>query len=248
MMIAQVAGLDFASYILWCIVPALFALTCAYGLIWAISRRNLAGTVPGPVGDIPFPRPFNRSHTTKGLIILGLVIAFFFSSVPKEIVALTAAGVHFASARFRTDDLLGLVDWPILVLFMGLFVVNGVFLDSGYGDQAVQWFSHKGLNLQSAPVLVIFTAVLSNMIGNSAAVLLLAKVVNMAHPSTAYVLALANSFGGSLIIVGSVSNIIVVQQARDLGIKISFGDFARIGVPVTIVALAGLLGWISLMV
>ena len=91
------------------------------------------------------------------------------------------------------------------------------------------------------------TAVLSNLINNSAAVLLLVKVVDVTHPPVAYVLALANSFGGSLIILGSVSNIIVVQQARDLGINITFRDFARLGVPVTLAALGGLLGWVALM-
>ena len=54
------------------------------------------------------------------------------------------------------------------------------------------------------------------------------------------------SFGGSLIIIGSVSNIIVVQQAREMGIKISFWDFARLGIPVTLAALAGLLVWVAL--
>ena len=58
------------------------------------------------------------------------------------------------------------------------------------------------------------------------------------QPTTGYLLALANSFGGSLIILGSVSNIIVVQQARAMGIKISFRDFARLGIPVTLAALA----------
>ena len=77
--------------------------------------------------------------------------------------------------------------------------------------------------------------------------MLLLKVVNLSKPVTAYVLALANSFGGSLIIVGSVSNIIVVQQARELGVSISFRDFARLGVPVTLAALAGLIGWAALM-
>ena len=76
--------------------------------------------------------------------------------------------------------------------------------------------------------------------------MLLLKVVNLSHPAAAYILALANSFGGSLIILGSVSNIIVVQQARAMGIRISFRDFARLGVPVTLAALAGLLAWIAL--
>ena len=94
--------------------------------------------------------------------------------------------------------------------------------------------------------LTLTTAALSNLVGNSAAVMLLLKVVNLAGPATPYILALANSFGGSLIIIGSVSNIIVVQQAREMGIKISFWDFARLGIPVTLAALAGLLAWVAL--
>jgi Na+/H+ antiporter NhaD/arsenite permease-like protein len=126
-------------------------------------------------------------------------------------------------------------------------VVTGAFQATGYGEQAVQWLAHVGLNLQSPLVLTVVTAVLSNLINNSAAAVLLVKLVDVTHPSTAYVLALANSFGGSLIIVGSVSNIIVVEQARELGVSISFRDFARLGVPVTLAALAGLIGWAALM-
>jgi Na+/H+ antiporter NhaD/arsenite permease-like protein len=171
----------------------------------------------------------------------------FFSPLPKEIIALAAAGIHLASTKFRTDNLLKLVDWPILVLFMGLFVVTGAFQATGYGDQAVQWLAHTGFNLDVPQNLALATAALSNLINNSAAVMLLLKVINLTHPAMAYILALANSFGGSLIILGSVSNIIVVQQARELGIKISFGDFARLGIPVTLAALAGLLVWVTLM-
>jgi Na+/H+ antiporter NhaD/arsenite permease-like protein len=247
MMIAEVAGLNFGRYSLWCITPVLFALGCAYGLIWMMSRHDLVSTAPVPARVTPSCHPFNRPHTIKGLVILGLVIAFFFSSIPKEIIALTAAAIHLASPKFGTQDLLGLVDWSILVLFMGLFVVTGAFQATGYGVQAVQWLARGGLNLQSPSVLAVVTVALSNLINNSAAVLLLVKVVNVGHPTTAYVLALANSFGGSLIILGSVSNIIVVQQARDLGINISFRDFARLGVPVTLAAMACLVAWVALM-
>jgi Na+/H+ antiporter NhaD/arsenite permease-like protein len=92
----------------------------------------------------------------------------------------------------------------------------------------------------------VVTAALSNLINNSAAVMLLIKLTNVSNPLVAYVLALGNSFGGSLIILGSVSNIIVIQRAEELGINISFRDFARLGVPVTLAALGGLLGWIAL--
>jgi len=129
---------------------------------------------------------------------------------------------------------------------MGLFVVTGAFQSTGCGDQAVQWLAQGGFNLNAPMNLALVTAALSNLISNSPAVLLLLNVADLSHPAAAYILALANSFGGSLIILGSVSNIIVVQQARAMGIKISFRDFARLGVPVTLAALAGLLAWIAL--
>jgi Na+/H+ antiporter NhaD/arsenite permease-like protein len=248
MMITQIAGLGFGRYVLWCFVPVIFALGGAYAIVWLLSRHRLAATINPSASPVVTPQPFDRPHTIKGLVILGMVIGLFFTPLPKELVALTAAAIHLASPKFRTDDLLKLVDWPILVLFMGLFVVTGAFQATGYGDHAVQWLASSGFNLNAPPNLAVATAALSNLINNSAAVMLLLKVVNLAHPTTAYILALANSFGGSLIIVGSVSNIIVVQQARALGIKISFWDFARLGVPVTLAALAGLLAWVALMV
>ncbi|MGH8094099.1 MAG: SLC13 family permease [Chthoniobacterales bacterium] len=242
MMIGAVAHLNFGRYMLWSAVPVLFAAASAYGIIWYSSRKHLHSTLSVPEEPVS-SYPFNRAHTIKGLVILVIVVGLLFTSLPREIIALAAAGIHLASPKFPTDKLLGLVNWPILLLFMGLFVVTGVFQSTGYGDQAVQWLAHSGFSLSASHNLALATAALSNLINNSAAVMLLVKVVNLSKPTTAYVLALANSFGGSLIIVGSVSNIIVVQQAHELGVHISFRDFARLGVPVTLVALAGLIGW-----
>jgi Na+/H+ antiporter NhaD/arsenite permease-like protein len=244
LMIAQVAGLDFGRYVLWCVVPVTFALGTAYAIIWTLSRGRLALAGPAPETAEIDRQPFDRAHTIKGLVILALAVTlFFFSRLPKEIVALTAAGIHLASPKFRTEDMLRLVDWPILVLFISLFVVTGAFQSMGFGDRGAAWLARTGIHLQSLPVLALVTAALSNLINNSAAVMLLVKMTDVTHPQTAYVLALANCFGGSLIILGSVSNIIVVQRARELGITISFREFARVGVPVTVAALAGLVAW-----
>lgn len=246
MMIGQIAHLSFGRYLIWSMVPVAFAMAAAYGIIWMLSRKKLESALSVSEESKLQPHPFNRPHTIKGLVILVVVIGLFFSPLPKEIIALAAAGIHLASTKFRTDDLLGLVDWPILVLFMGLFVVTGAFQSTGYGDQAVQWLASGGFHLNAPAILALTTAGLSNLINNSAAVMLLLKVINLSQPVAAYILALANSFGGSLIVIGSVSNIIVVQQARELGIEISFWDFGRLGIPVTLAALAGLLVWIAL--
>jgi len=247
MMIGQVAHLNFGHYLLWCSVPVLTAMGAAYGIIWLMSHKHLQPLSPAPNGlDCP-NIPFNRPHTVKGLLILVVVVGLFFSRVPKEIIALAAAGIHLASRKFRTEDLLGLVEWPILILFMGLFVVAEAFQSTGCGDRAVQWLAGSGFDFNAPHNLALTTAVLSNLISNAAAVMLLLKVVPLSQPVLAYILALANSFGGSLIVIGSLSNIIVVQQAREMGISISFWDFSRLGIPVTLAALAGLIAWVTLM-
>lgn len=243
MMIAQVSGLDFGHYAVWCLPPVAFALAAAYCIIWLLSRRQVfQASETSPDATTP-AFPLNRPHTIKGLVILAAVILLFFSPLPKELIALTAAGFHLASPKFTTQELLRHIDWPILLLFMGLFVVTGAFEATGYGDAAVTWLNHNGVRLDELPILTVVTATLSNLINNSAAVMLLLQAPGVAHPPAAFVLALANSFGGSLVVVGSVSNIIVVQQAREMGIDISFREFARLGIPVTLVALAGLIGW-----
>jgi Na+/H+ antiporter NhaD/arsenite permease-like protein len=243
MMIAQIAQLSFGRYLLWSIVPVAFALGAAYVIIWTMSRKDLLPALPAQATAGEPHHPFNRFHTIKGLVILAVVVALFFTGLPKEIIALAAAAIHLASPKFRTEDLLALVDWPILVMFMGLFILTGAFQSTGCDTRAMQWLAHNGFNLNTPWTLALATALLSNIIGNSAAVMMLLKILNLSQPAIAGTLALANSFGGSLIIIGSVSNIIVVQQARDLGINISFRDFARLGVPVTLAALASLIAW-----
>jgi len=246
MLIGQEAHLDFGRYLLWSSVPVVFAMGCAYGIIWWLSKDRLQLKEAVPVAAASQDYPLNRAHTIKGLIILVAVIGLFFSSWPTEIIALAAAGIHLASPKFRTEELLSLVDWPILVLFVSLFVVTGAFVSTGYGTDAVQWLLHKGFDLNRPLNLTLTTAVLTSLINNSPTVMLLLKVVDLSSPTTAYILALANSFGGSLLIIGSVANIIMVQQARDLGIKISFWDFTRLGLPVTLASLTGLLVWVKL--
>ncbi|HEX9047139.1 MAG TPA: SLC13 family permease, partial [Verrucomicrobiae bacterium] len=247
MLIGQMAHLNFGRYALWCAIPVTFALVCAYGIIWQLSKNNLH--LPGAAANKngTHSHHYNRTHTIKGLIVLAAVIGLFFSPLPAEIIALTAAGIHLASPKYRTDQLLGYVDWPILVLFIALFVVTGAFISTGSGTAAVQWLAHAGFNLNAPINLALATATLTSLINNSPTVMFLLKVVDLSNPVTAYVLALANSFGGSLLIIGSVANIITVQQARDLGIKISFWEFTRLGLPVTLASLAGLLVWVKLM-
>lgn len=244
MLIGETAHLGFGAYCLWSLPPVLASLLIAYGIVWFLSRGHLEMKITASKKDRrSHSYPYNEGHTVKGLVLLAIAVGLFFTSIPKEMIALAVAGIHLASRKFRTEDLLGLVDWEVLILFMGLFTVTGAFQATGYGDMAVRTLAQSGFDLHLSANLILATAFLSNLINNSAAVMLLLKVLDLSKPATAYLLALANSFGGSLLIVGSVSNLIVVQQAREMNINISFKDFARLGVPVTLAALGALWLW-----
>ena len=247
MLIGEVAGLSFARYMLWSFVPVVLGLVAIYLIV-----PFRAGSLPiAPVDAKPQAEweeyPLDWFHVIKGLVILAAVICLFFTSLPREAVVLVAAGIHLASAKFRSEDLFALVDWQILVLFISLFVVSGAFLATGYGEHLVGQLRGAGFDPVQPANLVALTAGLSALINNAPAVMMLLKIVPMTHATTGYIMALANSIGGSIIMTASVSNIIVVQQARQLGIAISFRDFARLSIPVTLAALGGLIAWALLM-
>jgi Na+/H+ antiporter NhaD/arsenite permease-like protein len=243
MVIGSVAHLSFMRYIIWTFVPVSFGLCAVYVVARMYPRKEPPDLRPEDIEPNVTPGEFDRYHVAKGVILLVVVIAFFFTPVPREITVLVAAAIHFLSSKYRTDQILALVDWPILLLFMSLFVVSGTFQATGYGEQLVRWMEGIGFDPSRAANETLLTATLSVLINNAPAVMLLIKIVPIAHVSTAYIMAVANSFAGNAVLTASVANIVVVQQARQKGIVISFGAFARLGIPITVLALGGLIGW-----
>jgi Na+/H+ antiporter NhaD/arsenite permease-like protein len=243
MMIGQLAGLGFLRYLVWSLTPVLVALAATY-LVTGLSARSASAAPANPSAADPGPTyPFDAYHTGKGIVILAAVVALFFTSLPHEVVVLVAAGIHLMSTKYRTEELLGLIDWPLLLLFMALFVVSGTFQASGYAAQVVHWLDTVHFDLNRPANEVVATAVLTVLINNAPAVMLLVKLVALQKTTAAFLLAAANSFSGNAILTASVANIIVVQQARQQGITISFGAFAKIGLPVTALSLAVLISW-----
>jgi len=105
-------------------------------------------------------------------------------------------------------------------------------------------FRMISLDLAHPGVLFGATAVLSNLVSNVPAVMLLLPVASdeLAGP----VLALASTLAGNLLIVGSIANIIVVDQARRLGVEIDWRTHARVGIPVTLATLGLAAAWLWL--
>ena len=181
--------------------------------------------------------PFDAWQTAKGLAVAATLLALFlWSSIPREVAALTGAGVLLMSRRLHSTRMLGLDDWELLVLFIGLFVVNRAFQDTGLVAQAVAELASLGIALERPAALFGASFVLSNLVSNVPAVMLLLPVAS--HPSAGPILALASTLAGNLLLVGSIANIIVADAAAKQGVRIDWCTHAGIGIPVTIVTLA----------
>jgi len=245
-LIAQTSGLSFGPFLLWCVIPVALSLGAGYGIIWFLSRKIFTEADPSqpPLEEVAEP-PLHREQVIKGLAATLIMIVLFLTPFPHELAALVAATIVLFSRKIASGDLLARVDWSLIVLFCSLFVVVGAFIQTGMPENAVQFLNASGVDLQNAYVLSGVTVLLSNLISNVPAVLLLLQLIPMESAATGYILALASTFAGNLILVGSIANLIVAEQARAFGVKLGFATFARYGIPVTLASLAILAGWIA---
>jgi Na+/H+ antiporter NhaD/arsenite permease-like protein len=240
MLIGQALHLSFAGYLRDAGIPAAAGLVVVWGVVRWQARGRWYKATPLPTVSAP---TFNLWQTGKGLIVLVLLVgAFLLTPLPREVLALTAAGVLLTSRRFASRDILGLVDWQLLVLFFGLFVVNHALAASGMLTQAIQAADAVGIPLTHPAWLFAFTAVLSNVVSNVPAVMLLLPM--SVHPLAGPTLALASTLAGNLLLVGSIANIIVVDQAARCGVHISWREHAGVGIPVTLLTLAFAALWL----
>jgi Na+/H+ antiporter NhaD/arsenite permease-like protein len=190
------------------------------------------------------PAVLDRWQSAKGLAVAGaLLLVFLFTGWPREVAALAGAGALLTSRRMHSRKMLGLVDWELLVLFTGLFVVNDALRRTGLTAAVVADFAASGVHLQEPAPLFAATLVLSNAVSNVPAVMLLLPVAtrDFAGP----MLALVSTLAGNLLVVGSIANIIVVDAAARRGIAIDWREHARVGVPVTIATLAIAGAWLA---
>jgi Na+/H+ antiporter NhaD/arsenite permease-like protein len=244
-MVAQVAGLHFQDYILWCCPPVVGAMALAYAIIWLLGKNRLALDQPVQLKGDDFPQ-IDRWQTSKGLLVAGIVVVLYFTELPRAMVTVAAAGFLLASHRLHSKDLLSRVDWPLLTLFTGLFIVVGAFQLTGLGEQGMAWLRNRGFDLANPYLLSVATGILSNLMSNAAAIMLLINLVDLHNPVNGYLLSLANSFAGNLILLGSLANLIVVEEAKSVGVEISFREFFRYGLPITLSAYGVLGFWIFL--
>jgi len=249
LMIAEFGQLDFTAFLLACGVPALIGLLIVYGVI-AYGPMTRAAFDPVPDGsalDEGGPIKLDRPMLIKAVAATIAVIAIFIFVEDRALWSLLIVAVLLLSRRLGTDQVLGRVDWHLLALFCGLFIVTGAMA----GDDAIATFFRdalSGLRIDNPAVLATLSLAGSNTIGNVPLVMMLLSLGPEWTPELLHGLAVFSTLSGNFLIVGSVANIIAVEQARAAGITVGFGDYARIGIPVTLISLAFAWGWIIMFV
>ena len=244
MLIGETLKLSFSGYFGQAIGPVLLGLVVTWGLIvWQARGRWTLPDVGTAHPALPERReddhaPLDGWQTVKGLAVAAVLVAvfLFLPAWPRDVAALTGAGLLLMSRKLHSNKMLGLVDWELIVLFIGLFVVNHALQQTGIIAGIVADLAGVGVNLEHPGALFAATLVLSNVVSNVPAVMLLLPVAGDAHAGAT--LALVSTLAGNLLIVGSIANIIVVDAAGRRGIHIDWRRHARIGVPVTLATLA----------
>ena len=243
-LIGSFSGLPYGRFAAALSPVAAVGLVLTFGLIWLMHRREFrrgdgfAATRP--------PAHLHRPLALKALVVTVAMVAAFFTGAPPAEVALVAGGAMLLTRIVRSERTYREIDWPLLLMFAGLFVVVAGFERVLLTPQTIAEVSR--LHLDQVPALGLVTALLSNLVSNVPAVLVLRPFMGAAgDPGRAWLtVAMASTLAGNLTILGSVANLIVVQGARSKGITIGFWDYFRVGAPLTVLTILVGVCWLSL--
>ena len=233
------SGIPFLTFTAYLLPVTVACLAVAIGLVWFAFRKDLAAPLT-PAVSMPAAPLQRRGMVFTLAVTLAVAVAFFASSTPEWLPLIALAGGSFVLfflpfvSKVTPRNLIAKVDWSIILFFVGLFVLLGGVEASGLSTAIQSGFTSAfGGRSGGLPWLVGLSALLSNLISNVPAVLLLAQVVPQGSTQLWLGLATSSTLAGNATILGAACNVIVVQVASRDGVTVSMRDFVKAGLPVT---------------
>ncbi len=241
--LSQISYLRFAGRL----APvALVGLFLNFAIVALVYRRTLVATARAADTADETSRP--RVHLAllgKSLAVTLVTVWLFFAGQPIALVALVAAGVLLLG-RVRPDKVYNSIDWPLLVMFAGLFVVVNAFET----NVVRTWGLERWHALRKSPVVLVsgLSVILSNLVSNVPAVLLFKPLMDvMPQNEQAWLaLSMSSTLAGNLTVLGSVANLIVVESARRSGTHLGFLEYLKVGAPLTVLTTVVGVAWLCL--
>jgi Na+/H+ antiporter NhaD/arsenite permease-like protein len=245
MLIGSLSKISYLEFLVHLGPVALAGLLLNWALLHATYLRGQVDHVP-VAEALSAPEFMHAPPRKKPVVVLVIVLAGFLAGVPPALMAAIGAALLLITRTVDPHKVYEEVDWGLLVFFVGLFIIVGGAERAGLTQALFQPLA--AWNLHQIPVFVTATAVLSNIVSNVPAVMLLRTVVDaFPDPQAGWLtLAMASTLAGNLTITGSVANIIVVEGAAAGGVSIGFREYFRAGLPVTIATLALGSAWLLL--
>ncbi len=222
---------------------AAFGLVAVVFVVWLAFRKEFV--VDGAISPNLKPGRMHAGQVVKAsLVSAGLAIAFF-AGVPPAEAAVVGGAILLFTRQIKPMRIYREIDGPLLLLFAGLFIVVAGAERALLTPDRVVVAKSLGLDVPWRPSF--FTAVLSNIVSNVPAVLILRPFIpSFADPQRAWlVVAMASTLAGNLTLIGSVANLIVAERARAEGVPISFWAYFKVGLPLTLLTLAAGTAWLT---
>ncbi|WP_421998881.1 SLC13 family permease [Reyranella sp.] len=249
MIIAQALDLSFVGFLRAAALPSLLSLVPVWAVL-VLLYRNRWSLPAGETPDEPPPAvPLDLMETAKAAAVtVAVVAAFCLTGWPRDLVALGAGALLLLNRRIASADVMKHVDGNLFILLGGLFVVNAALAATGLPQHAIAEIRAWGLDLQHPLSLFLSMGVLSDIVGNNPAVLLILPYVQGGDPELiGAALALGTGQASNIVVFGSLAGIIVVEEAGRRGAPISLAEFSRAGVPVSILNMLLSAGWLLLL-
>jgi Na+/H+ antiporter NhaD/arsenite permease-like protein len=230
--IGSASGISYLDFTSALAPTALIGLAICWAVVTLVYRndlRNIEFTMP----ELQRVRVF-RPLLYKSGVVIPMMLAAFLLGVPVALAAFAAAAALMATRRLRPERLFATIDWGLLTFFGGLFVVTHSLETRGLSTDLFAWLAPIA---QAGQIpFGIVAVVLSNLISNVPAVLLLQGIVpQLADPTRAWLmLAAAATLAGNLTLLGSVANLIMAELAERWGVRITFREYLRVGLPITL--------------
>ncbi|AFY35194.1 anion transporter [Calothrix sp. PCC 7507] len=234
-LIGSFSGISYLDFLRALTPVAIIGLVIQIGLLWLL-YPDVRSTKASQILPNSKQRIFKPLFNKTLVITIGLLIAFAIG-LPLAESTLVAASLLLITRRVKPQRILNKVDWNLLVMFSGLFILTRVTQKLNL----IQPFTHF---VNSAASLFGVTVVLSNLISNVPAVLLLQPLISQSDTQSWLLLAAGSTLAGNLTLFGSVANLIVLEAANDLGYKLTFWEHLRFGVPLTLCTLLLVYLWV----
>jgi Na+/H+ antiporter NhaD/arsenite permease-like protein len=235
MMIGSFSGISYRAFATAMAPIAAIGLLLTIALIGFAYRREFR--LGRPLAVVDAPVRYNRALALKAVLVtLGMVAAFFLGQ-PAPKVALVGGATLLLTRRIKAQKVYREVDWPLLVMFAGLFIVVAGFEKVVLTPPALDALAR--LPLADDTFMSLVTALLSNIVSNVPAVLVLRPfVAQLPDPQHAWlVVAMSATLAGNFTLLGSVANLIVAQRARAQGVDVSFWTYFAVGAPLTVLTI-----------